>query len=46
MVALCGCQYDGPLPSTGSQVLNVEVPNADVSVLSVDGAAVVWIFDQ
>jgi len=46
VAVLCGCEYEGPLPSTGSQVVSVEVPNADVSVLSVDGTAVVWIFDE
>ena len=42
---LGGGAYDGPLPATGSQVVSVDVQNADVSTFTVDGAAVVWIFD-
>lgn len=41
----CGC-YEGPLPASGSQVVRADVPGADVAILSVDGAAVVWIFDR
>jgi hypothetical protein len=41
---LCGC--GAPFPATGSQVLGADVPDADVAVLSVGGAAVVWIVDR
>jgi len=45
LALLCG-GCGGPVPTAGSQVVRAEVPGAAVSVLSVDGAAVVWIVDR
>lgn len=44
LALLCGC--GGPVPTTGSEVVRAEVPGAAVAILSVDGAAVVWIVDR